>query len=159
MIDYNGSDVKRINHALKVFAFAQSIGKDENCGDRIQTIIEYAAILHDIGLRRAEEIYNSGILKYHEELAPKIAEELIGDLEIERDIKERVYFLVGNHHSYKKIDGIDFQILAEADLIVNIYEDDYSFETIASVKQKIFKTKAGKALLDSMYLKKRTSES
>ncbi|MDR1147453.1 MAG: HD domain-containing protein [Spirochaetaceae bacterium] len=155
MIDYNGGDVKRINHALKVFAFAQTIGRDENCGDRTQAIIEYASILHDIGLRRAEEVYKSDILKYHEELAPKIAEKLIGDLEIESDIKERVYFLIGNHHSYKKIDDIDFQILVEADLIVNMYEDDYSFETIASVKQKIFKTKTGKTLLDSMYLKKK----
>jgi CRISPR/Cas system-associated endonuclease Cas3-HD len=157
MIDYNGNDVRRINHTLKVFAFAQSIGRDESCDDRAQTIIEYASILHDIGLRKAEEIYSSGILKYHEELAPEIAKELIGDLEIDNGIKERVYFLIGNHHSYKKIDGIDFQILVEADLIVNMYEDDYNLEAIASVRQKLFKTKTGKALIDTMYLKKETN--
>jgi HD superfamily phosphohydrolase len=158
MLEYNGTDVTRINHTLKVFVFAQNIGKDEECDDRTQTIIEYASILHDIGLHKAEEIYASGILKYHEELGPEVAKKLIGNLAIEDSIKNRVYFLVGNHHSYKKIDGIDFQILVEADLIVNMYEDDYSLETIATVKQKIFKTKTGKTLIDSMYLKKESEQ-
>jgi HD superfamily phosphodiesterase len=153
MLDYNGNDVKRINHALKVFAFAQNIAKHENCDEYMQTVIEYASILHDIGLHKAEEIYKSGILKYHEDLGPEVAKELIDDLEIEPKIKDRVYFLIGNHHSYKKINGIDFQILVEADFIVNMYEDDYSHEEIEHIKQKIFKTKTGKALLDSMYLK------
>jgi HD superfamily phosphodiesterase len=158
MIDYNGNDVKRINHTLKVYAFAQNIGKEENCDARTQTIIEYAAILHDIGLRKAEEIYSSGILKYHEEIAPKVAKELIGGMAIDSEIKERVYFLIGNHHSYKKIDGLDFQILVESDLIVNMYEDDYSPEAITAAKKQIFKTKTGKNLLDSMYLKKENEQ-
>jgi HD superfamily phosphodiesterase len=153
MLSYNGTDVRRINHALKVFAFAQSIGREENCDDRTQAIIEYASILHDIGLHKAEKTYSSGLLRYHEELGPEVARELIDDLDIEAEVKDRVYFLIGNHHSYNKINGIDFQILVEADLIVNMYEDDYSLETITSVKQKIFKTKAGRSLLDSMYLK------
>jgi HD superfamily phosphodiesterase len=153
MVDYNGRDVRRINHALKVFALARSIAQCENCDEHTRTIIEYASILHDIGLHKAEELYSSGIAKYHEELGPVVAKELIDDLEIAEDIKDRVYFLIGNHHSYKKIDGMDFQILVEADLIVNMYEDDYSRDTIARVKQKIFKTKTGKSLLDSMYLK------
>jgi HD superfamily phosphodiesterase len=153
MLDYNGTDVRRINHALKVFAFARNIGGHERCDERTQAIIEYASILHDIGLRKAEKIYSVGLLKYHEEIGPEVARELIADLEIESDVKDRIYFLIGNHHSYAKIDGIDFQILVEADLIVNIFEDDYSPETIASVKQRIFRTKAGKSIIDSMYLK------
>jgi HD superfamily phosphohydrolase len=153
MLDYNGTDVRRINHALKVFAFAQNIARAENCDERTQAIIEYASILHDIGLHKAEKIYSAGLLKYHEELGPEVARELIDDLEIDPAVKDRVYFLIGNHHSYAKINGLDFQILVEADLLVNMFEDDYSRETIASVKQKIFKTKAGKAMLDSMYLK------
>ncbi|MDR3356818.1 MAG: HD domain-containing protein [Spirochaetaceae bacterium] len=55
MPGYNGSDLRRINHALKVFVFAQTIGHGEKCDERTQTIIEYASILHDIGLHKAEE--------------------------------------------------------------------------------------------------------
>ncbi|MDR0662980.1 MAG: HD domain-containing protein [Spirochaetaceae bacterium] len=152
MLDYNGNDVRRINHTLKVFALARNIAQCENCDKHTLAIIEYAAILHDIGLHKAEELYSSGMVRYHEDLGSKVAKELIDDLEIDSDIKDRVYFLIGNHHSYKKIDGMDFQILVEADLIVNMYEDEYGRDTIARVKQKIFKTETGKSLLDSMYL-------
>jgi HD superfamily phosphodiesterase len=153
MLKYNSNDVRRINHALKVFAFAQNIAKCENCDEHTQTVIEYASILHDIGIHRADEIYRSGISKNHGELGHEVARELLDGLDIDSEMKERVYFLIGNHHSYEKIDGLDFQILVEADFIVNMYEDAYTPEAIAMVKQKIFKTKTGKALLDSMYLK------
>jgi len=150
MIKYNCSDVKRINHALKVFAFAQFIGIKENCSLDVQFIIEYSSILHDIGIHEAEKIYNSSSGKYQEELGPDIAKKLIGHLNIPDVIKERVYYLIGNHHSYNKIDGIDFQVLVEADFLVNIFEDDIN--DIMGIKSKIFKTKTGLELLEGMYL-------
>ena len=36
---------------------------------------------------------------------------------------DRVCFLVGHHHTYTEIDGIDFQILVEADFLVNAREE------------------------------------
>ena len=38
----------------------------------------------------------------------------------------RVAYLVGYHHSPEQIDGIDYQILIEADYIVNASESGYS---------------------------------
>ena len=38
----------------------------------------------------------------------------------------RVAYLVGHHHSPEQIDGIDYQILIEADYIVNASESGYS---------------------------------
>ena len=35
-------------------------------------------------------------------------------------------YLVGHHHTLKDIEGIDYQILIEADYIVNAYESEYS---------------------------------
>ena len=55
MIKHNGDDVIRINHAIKVFAFAQYIGVKENCSLKEQSIIEYSSILHDIGIHEAEK--------------------------------------------------------------------------------------------------------
>ena len=151
MIKYNGTDVRRINHAIKVFTFAQYIGIKENCSSKEQSIIEYSSILHDIGIHEAEKKYNSISGKYQEELGPDIAKELTGTLEISDDIRERVYYLIGNHHSYNKIDGTDFQILVEADFIVNIFEGNINNNE--DVRQKIFKTKTGIELLENMYLK------
>jgi len=150
MIEYNGTDVKRINHALKVFTFAQYIGIKENCSLEEQSIIEYSSILHDIGIHEAEKRYNSSSGKHQEELGPDIAKKLIGHLEISDEIKERVYYLIGNHHTYNKIDGMDFQILVEADFLVNIFEENIN--NVISVKNKVFKTKTGMELLEGLYL-------
>lgn len=64
----------------------------------------------------------------------------------------RVAYLVGHHHSYDEIDGLDYQILIEADFLVNMYEEAYSQEQIESVYQKIFRTKTGKYLCETIYL-------
>ena len=67
------------------------------------------------------------------------------------DIIDRVCFITANHHTYSRIDGIDFQILVEADFLVNIFEDEMTSGTIESVMTKVFRTTAGKNLLKSMY--------
>lgn len=64
---------------------------------------------------------------------------------------ERICWLVGHHHTYDSITGIDYQILVEADFLVNIYEDNLPADAIRKVKEKIFKTSAGRALLDTMF--------
>ncbi|HPX27242.1 MAG TPA: HD domain-containing protein, partial [Treponemataceae bacterium] len=53
MISYNGRDVRRINHALKVFSFASYIAHSEACTDEEIFIIEVASLLHDIGIHNA----------------------------------------------------------------------------------------------------------
>ena len=38
--------------------------------------------------------------------------------------RERICYLIGHHHTYDKIDGTDYQILVDADFLVNLYEED-----------------------------------
>jgi len=152
MIMYNTPDIRRINHALKVYVFAKQISDREKCDDKTRNTIEISSILHDIGIHNAEKIYNSSDGKYQEIEGPKVAKELLNEYQIKDDILERVLFIIGNHHSYKKIDGIDFQILAEADFIVNIFEDKMELKTIESISNNIFKTKSGTELLKCMYM-------
>ena len=96
--------------------------------------------------------YGSSAGKFQEIEGPSVAKDLIKDIELKEEIKNRIFYLIGNHHTYDKIDGIDFQILVEADFLVNIYEDEISRESIKSIKNKIFKTKKGIELLDTLYL-------
>lgn len=59
---------------------------------------------------------------------------------------------MGNHHSYNKIDGIDFQIIVESDFLVNIFEDNISLKAVKNIDERIFKTDSGKKLLKTLYL-------
>jgi hypothetical protein len=152
MITYFKDDARRINHALKVYGFAKAICGDEHVSENEEIIIELAAILHDIGIKEAEKKYNSTAGKYQEIEGPPIARQIFIECNTPNDILERVCFLIGNHHSYQKIDGIDFQILVEADFIVNIYEDDMQRTAIEGIRNKYFKTSTGRKILDSMYL-------
>ena len=69
------------------------------------------------------------------------------------DVQERVCWLVGHHHTYTNISGIDYQLLVEADFLVNIFEDGFSAEMIENVRNKIFRTQSGIQCLEDMYLK------
>ncbi len=152
MIKYFGNDTKRINHALKVWNFSKCIGEKEKISYDALTNLEIAAILHDIGIHRAEEIHGSNAGKYQEMEGPTVAKELLDKYDLNEDALDRILYLIGNHHSYNKIDGIDFQILVEADFIVNAFEDELSKQSIEISLEKIFKTKTGIFLVKIMYL-------
>lgn len=152
MISYFGKDVRRINHALKVYSFAHLIALQETLNGDELLITELASILHDIGIPVSEQKYGSCIGKYQEIEGPPIAREMLETLGASTEIIDRVCYLIGNHHTYTKIDGIDFQILVEADFLVNIYEDEMSENSIKSASDKYFKTGTGKLILESMYL-------
>jgi HD superfamily phosphodiesterase len=152
MVGYFGHDTKRINHALKVFAFSQIISSRESPDAGMQEIIAYTALLHDIGILKAEQKYKSSVGKYQQIEGPPIARQILTDLGIPAPIIDRVCFITAHHHTYSKIDGIDFQIIVEADFLVNIFEDDLGREATESIGVRIFKTEAGKNLLRTMYL-------
>jgi len=152
MMSYFGQDVLRINHALKVYSFATTIAKNENLDSEILEIIELSSILHDIGIKNAEEKYHSSNGKYQEIEGPAVAKEILSRLGVSTKIIERVSYLIANHHTYSKIEGDDFQILVEADFLVNIFEDKMSKKSIESVYNKYFKTKTGRNIIQQMYL-------
>ncbi len=151
MVNYFDGDVRRVNHALKVHSFARCIGKFEKLAKNELFIIEVTALLHDIGIKISEEKYNSSSGRYQEIEGPPVAREILKDFKIEQSILDRICYLIGNHHSYSRIDRKDFQILIEADFLVNIYEESMDKESIGTIKEKYFKTEAGKRLISSLY--------
>ena len=48
--------------------------------------------------------------------------------------------------------GIDYQILVEADFLVNFLEDNVPKENIRKVYETIFKTETGKQMCEEMFL-------
>ena len=150
MIEYNGKDIRRINHALKVYSFAKTIGECENILKEEIEVLEISAVLHDIGIHEAEKKYGSPAGKYQEELGPDIAKKILAKNNVSEEIIKMVCFLVGNHHSYKVDGGITLQILFEADFIVNASEGEFESSSIESLIKKIFKTKTGIGIIQSM---------
>lgn len=152
MINYFGNDARRINHALKVYGFACAISSGVELTEEERTVLALSAILHDIGIREAERKYNSASGTYQEREGPPVAAAILKEAGISGVIIDRVCHLVGNHHSYHKIDGVDFQILVEADFLVNAFEDNMDKESIESIMGKYFSTETGIRLLERMYL-------
>lgn len=152
MIDYYAGDAKRINHFLKVHAFAKIIAKAEGVPRCLTELIEATAYLHDIGIKVSEEKYNSASGYYQQIEGPPEAKKMLEDMGVDKQIIDRICFVIAHHHNYAKIDGIDYQIIIEADFIVNMYEENGSRDTIKSVGEKIFKTKTGLEILRKLYL-------
>ena len=152
MVEYDRGDNPRIHHFLKVHNLAKTIGCLEGVDNDTMQVLEAAAIVHDIGIHISEMKYGSSKGKYQEVEGPPEARLLMRRVGgFSNDEIDRVAFLVGHHHTYRNIDGIDYQILVEADFLVNIFEDGLTPEAIAEVRRKIFRTKAGRELLDAMY--------
>ncbi|MCD8327023.1 MAG: HD domain-containing protein [Lachnospiraceae bacterium] len=155
MIDYDRGDAQRIQHFVKVHDFAAAIGILEVLDEDTQEILESAAILHDIGIHLSEQKYGSSAGHYQEIEGPAEAEKVLRDVGgfSEEEI-ERISFLVGHHHTYHDIQGRDYQILVEADFLVNLHEDSLSGEAVRAARERIFKTHMGLRFLDEMFAEK-----
>jgi len=151
MIAYEAGCAERAQHFLKVHSLASIIGKCEKLDERTQFLLESAALVHDIGIKPALEKHKRSDGPYQEREGIAPAREMLTRLGYEEGMIERICFLVGHHHTYSAIDGIDFQILVEADFLVNIFEHGDSKETALNVREKIFKTESGKKIITEMF--------
>lgn len=147
---YNG-DAKRIQHFCKVHSYAKLIAEMENIDKDTLFILETAALTHDIGIHLCEEKYGSCNGKFQEKEGPLLAGKMLADLEFPKEVSERVQYLIGHHHTYNDIDGMDYQILVEADFLVNMYEDGLSKEAVKHVYDSIFRTESGKKICIEMF--------
>ena len=151
MINYFAGDAKRIQHLVKVHSFAKLIGELEHVEEKTMRILEAAAYVHDIGIKPAEKKYGSCGGKLQEQEGPAAAKEILERLGFDAQLIERVCYLVGHHHTYDNIEGIDYRILVEADLLVNIYEDDLSRDVADSACETVFRTRSGKRICKTMF--------
>lgn len=151
MIQYYKGDPKRIQHFIKVHSFARLIGVGEKLSPDEQFRLEAAALVHDIGIRLAEEKFGSCTGKLQEQEGPEPARKLLFSLGFDSAVTERICFLVAHHHTYDEVDGLDYRILLEADFLTNLYEDGASIQTVQAALKNIFRTKTGAALCRTMF--------
>ena len=152
MEKYFAGDEKRIEHAIAVLNYAEQIQAVEG-GDPL--IVRAAAILHDIGIHEAEQKHGSSAGKYQEIEGPPIAEEILSQYDLSDDVITHISNIIGNHHSAKGIDTMEFRIVWDADWLVNIPEDfsDASEERLQEIIDKTFKTREGRRLAGELFIK------
>ena len=157
MTAYDAGDPARIQHFTKVYAYADLIGTSEGLTEGELRVLRAAAILHDIGIHKSEEKYGDDNGKHQELEGPPEAGKLLSRVEgYTEDEKRRILYLIGHHHSYTEIDGSDYQILVEADFLVNLFENhpqSIDKAAAAAALSRIFRTKSGKEMLEMMFLR------
>ena len=151
MIAYYAGDPKRIQHFTKVHSFARLIGVGEEMDAASLFILEAAAYTHDIGIKPAEEKHGSCDGKLQEQEGPIVAQKMLSELGFENYIIDRICYLIGHHHTYDNVEGLDYQVLIEADFLVNLYEDDINRGGIESAYKNIFRTDTGKRIFEEMF--------
>lgn len=114
MIDFYQGNLRDIEHFLKVWAYAKTIGEQES---------------------------------------EPLVKQFFEGMPVSEQKVERIIWLVTHHHTYTNIDGMDYQILIEADFLVNASESNFSKVSIENAKSRIFKTAAGCRLLESIFLR------
>lgn len=150
---YFGTDFKRINHARKVAHYAEEINRTEQ-GDPAVVLI--SAFLHDIGIKNAELKYNNSSARYQHQEGPPVAQHILTELKADQAIIDEVCDIISHHHSPRKEESVNFKVLFDADLIVNL--DDKQKETASKREQlekiigKSFLTDTGRRIAERLFL-------
>ena len=150
MKKYFGTDTRRVNHALKVAQYAEEILKIEG-GHPL--VVLGAAYLHDIGIKQAEEKKGTASEEDQETMGPDIAREILNRLNVQRTIVNEVCDIIGHHQHPRERETLNFQILFEADWLVNLAENGLlkDPEKLQEIITKNFRTVTGKNLASRLF--------
>ena len=152
MIAQSNGNKHDIAHFLKVYTYARLIGEKEQLDARTQKILEIAAVIHDIACPLCREKYGNTNGKHQEQESAPLVEAFLEGTGVEEEEKHRISYLVCHHHTYTNVDGLDYQILLEADFLVNADESQMSLAAIQHAKETVFATQTGKELVESIFL-------
>ena len=146
-----GEDARRIAHALEVTTHALRIQAVEG-GNR--EVVTMASLLHDVGIKPAEEKYKSSAGRHQEKLGPPVAGKILKGLGVEERKIATVRELIAHHHTPGKITTKEFACLWDADMLVNLREvvPRMEKEKLRALIDRKFQTGDGKRIARELYL-------
>ena len=151
MIDFSNSNIHDIDHFIRVWTYAKTIGELESLDAETQYILEVAAITHDIACPLCREKYGNTNGKHQETEGASMVRDFLRDTGLAEAQIDRMAFLVGHHHTFTDVHGKDYQILLEADYITNASENGYERRNVENFIHKIMWTESGKALAKAVF--------
>ena len=158
MIACSDGNLHDIAHFIKVHSFARTIGISEGISADIQETLEIASIIHDIACPLCREKYGNTDGKHQEAESGALVEAFLKGLDLADERCKRIVYLVSHHHTYTNVDGLDYQILLEADFLVNADESHMPANAIQNAKNNFFRTDTGISLLDTIYLSQKSKQ-
>ena len=111
-------------------------------------VIMACAYLHDIGIKEAERKFNSSAARYQHSEGPPVAHELLTTLKAQPELIDEVCDIIGHHHTPREQETVNFKVLYDADLIVNMaeeYQDKPPTQEQIDKLAGLMLTEAGKA--------------
>ena len=151
MISFSEGNIHDIDHLIHVWTYAKTIGELEHLDEDTQFILEVAAITHDIACPLCRKKYGRTDGPLQEEEGALLVTDFLADTDLSEAQISRVSWLVGHHHSFRGIDGPDYQILVEADYIANASENAWPRENLENFMAGIMKTESGKRMLKAVF--------
>ena len=155
LIGSSEGDLHDIEHFMKVWAYAKTIGEKELTGEKERALLETAALLHDIACPLCRVKYGSTRGDLQEKESAALVQEFMREFKTDESFVGELVHIISHHHSNIEA-GVVHRILMEADFLVNACESSYNLEQIKSARAKLFKTDTGKKLLDEIYLNKQS---
>ena len=151
MISFSKGNIHDMDHLIRVWTYARTIGDLEGLDSETMFILEVAAITHDIACPLCRDKYGNTNGKHQENEGTQMVRDFLYDTGLTDAQINRVAFLVGHHHTFTGIEGADWQILVEADYIADASENGYSEQNIQSFIEKSVKTESGKRLIREVF--------
>ena len=131
MKSYYHGDAEQIQHFVRVYTLAKTIGELERLGEDEQEYLELAAVVHNVG---------------GDDPIPTV-KDILSSCGVEEEVNMHVCHLVDNIDNLEHISSLDHQILVEALSIVRFKEDGTSPDEIVRIAEKRFITNYGKMFL------------
>ncbi len=151
MIRLSAGNLHDIEHFMKVWSYAKTIAELEGLDAETQFILEAASITHDIACPLCRKKYGEATGKLQEKESFPLVKAFFTGTDISEDKINRIAYIVSHHHTYENVDGPDWQILLEADYIVNAAENAYSRDNIQHFLDLYTKTETGKRLITEIF--------
>lgn len=151
MIAFSEGNTHDSDHLLKVWAYAKTIGELEGLDEETQFTLELAALTHDIACALCREKYGAALWDKQEQEGAPMVRQFLSDTDLSDACIERVAYLVGHHHTLSNIDGMDYQILIEADFLVNAAEKGLHKNEAADFIGKYFRTESALSLAKALF--------
>jgi hypothetical protein len=156
---YFATDFRRIGHAGRVARLVHEIGTmvmEGGAEGYNPAVTGIAGYLHDIGIKEAEKKFASAAPRYQHQEGPPVARAILTALGANEGIIAEVCDIIGHHHTPRPEETINFKVLYDADLIVNLEEQQKtapsSREHLAKIVGGSFLTEAGARVARQKFL-------
>ena len=101
MIVFSEGNLHDIDHLIRVWTYAKTIGELEGLDSRTQYILETAAITHDIACPYCRTKYGNTEGRHQEEEGAWIVRDFLRGTGMDEAAAGRVIYLVSHHHTIR----------------------------------------------------------